>query len=49
MVQLVFGMALLPIYRVCEDGSEHVVCFEASLRLTNVIWEVTKSPKDRVN
>ena len=34
MVQLVFGMELLTIYSLPEAGSEHRVCFGASLRLT---------------
>ena len=35
-VRLILGMKLLTIYSVSEVGSEHKVCFGASLRLTKV-------------
>ena len=44
IIQLVFGMELLPIYSLSEAGSEHEACFGASLRLTKGFKAVKKSP-----
>ena len=43
MIKLVFGMELLTIYSLLEAGSEHKVCFRASLRLTNSVGNETQS------
>ena len=44
IVRLIFCFELFTIYSLSEVGSEHQVCFVASLRPTNSFWSVKKTP-----